>query len=144
MIFWDKNWTPICGYYFWDNPFGANKFCEQLGCYSGGEVFPTNYASGWKTLQNQIQYKQMSWNYTVDAFRFGSCRKNDKWGRCTGGCNDNKIGGSCDVNSSAICESGHSVRINITCSCSCTKSSSCTGNVVCFDSNTIDVSKNKA
>ena len=131
MIFWNQTWTPICGHYFWDNPFGANKFCEQLGCYSGGEVRPMRYESAWDDTPT---------NYTVDAFRFGSCRKDDKWGRCTGGCNDNKIGGSCDVNSSAICESGYSVRINITCSCSCTKSSSCTGNVVCFDSNTIDVS----
>ena len=120
MIFWNKTWSPICGHYFWDNPFGATKFCEQLGCYSGGEVLPNNYGK-----------HSTPANYTVDAFRFGACRENDNWGKCTGGCNDDQNGGSCYKDSSANCKAGQPVAINITCSCSCTKPSSCTGIKMC-------------
>ena len=119
MIFWNKKWSPICGHYFWDNPYGATKFCEQLGCYSGGKVLPMT-----GKYSTPI-------NYTVDAFRFGTCGKDDKWEECTGGCNDNEIGGSCYKNASANCKAGQPVAINITCSCSCTKTTSCTGNKRC-------------
>ena len=116
MIFWNGVWSPICGHYFWDNSNGARKFCEQLGCYAGGMVVDLDIGT-WK-------------HYSVDAFRVGKCQHDDSWGSCTGGCNDNEIGGHCNehVMNTGMCNAGQPVRIKITCPCSCTKSSSCTGN----------------
>ena len=121
MIFWDKIWSPICGHYFWNNHFGATKFCEQLGCYFGGEVFPMVYGI------SDLDYGKAPY-YSVDAFKVGSCLKGDTWGKCTGGCNDMEVGGNCHQNTKALCTPRDPVRINITCSCKCTKPSSCTGN----------------
>ena len=96
MIYWNNIWSPICGHYFWDNKFGAKKFCEQLGCYSGGEVLPLFPIKG-----DSISTHPIHRNYSVDAFRLGMCLKEDKWGYCTGNCNDNVIGGTCFQNSHA-------------------------------------------
>ena len=122
MIYWNNTWSPICGHYFWDNKFGAKKFCEQLGCYSGGEVSPLFPIKG-----DSISTHPIHRNYSVDAFRLGMCLKEDKWGYCTGNCNDYTIGGTCFQNSHANCSTGEPVGIKITCPCTCTKSSSCNG-----------------
>ena len=29
-VFWDGIWTPICGYWFWNNDNGADLFCFRI------------------------------------------------------------------------------------------------------------------
>ena len=123
MIFWNKSWHPICGHYFWDNDIGASKFCEQLGCYSGGTVSQAQQLIIKEELTNNLS----SLSYPVDSFRFGKCEDDDPWGKCSGGCNDNRLGGKCHTNANASCQAGQSLRVKVTCSCSCTKNTSCTG-----------------
>ena len=49
------NYSPICGYDFWDNDYGAEAACLDLG-FDAGEVFRTNAI------------------YGIDATSFGSCK----------------------------------------------------------------------
>ena len=35
LVFWDSQWIPICGHYFWDNQHGAELFCRKMGFESG-------------------------------------------------------------------------------------------------------------
>ena len=121
-VFWNNHWSPICGHYFWDNQYGAKKFCEQLGCYSGGKVSPVFLTKG-----SSISTHPMRQNYSVDAFKLGTCLANDKWGNCNGGCNDYSVGNHCINNKNANCAAGEPVGIRITCPCTCTKTSSCRG-----------------
>ena len=82
-IFWSGAWFPICGHRFWDNQIGAQKFCNILG-YQNGEQW------GEETARS----------YEVDAFRVGKCEEADDWfQKCTGGCNDYKVGGRCSDDS---------------------------------------------
>ena len=97
VICWDKEWSPICGHYFWDNEHGVAKFCQQLG-----------YSSG--TFLHHI-----TGAYQKDAFKIGECRKDDTWLNCSGGCNDYEIGGSCKGHPFANCSSGHTIKIAISC-----------------------------
>lgn len=99
-IFWDNLWSPICGHYFWDNQDGATKFCQKMG-----------YASG--------EHTRLDKAYSVDAFRLGKCNENDEWDtKCSGGCNDYEIGGSCSNSmfSAADCTVAGKVAMTITCS----------------------------
>ena len=34
-------------------------------------------------------------SYTIDSFKIGQCGSDDAWLQCSGGCNDNNIGGKC-------------------------------------------------
>ena len=120
MIFWRKQWNPICGHYFWDNQYGAKMFCQQLGCYVGGVVRPAFPIKG-----NSISTYPMQQNYSVDSFRLGMCLPEDRWGNCKGNCNDNVVGGSCFRNMNANCSAGEPVGIHISCPCTCTQKSSC-------------------
>ena len=123
MIFWNQSWHPICGHYFWDNHIGASKFCEQLGCYSGGTAFPI-----WQLTDKEMRADNVSsLSYPVDSFRFGKCEDDDAWNKCQGGCNDNRLGGKCHTDEKASCQAGQPVRVKVTCSCSCTRNSSCIG-----------------
>jgi len=35
LVFWDGQFTPICGHWFWNNNYGATLFCKKLGYESG-------------------------------------------------------------------------------------------------------------
>ena len=48
-----------------------------------------------------------------DAIRVGKCNSNDEWLKCTGGCNDLKIGGAC--NQFANCAAGQMASVEIKC-----------------------------
>ena len=84
FIFWDNLWSPLCGHYFWDNQYGADKFCQKLG-----------YASG------RHSGKPIPRTYPVDSFNIGTCLETDEWPCCTGGENYFALGstltnGTCD------------------------------------------------
>ena len=64
MILWNKLWNPICAHDFWDNQYGAEKFCQKLG-YNTGEL---------------SKIKKM---YPVDKLIVGTCNKDDSWPICT-------------------------------------------------------------
>ena len=34
-VFFNHQWVPICGHWFWDNDEGANLFCQELGFEAG-------------------------------------------------------------------------------------------------------------
>ena len=107
FIFWDSQWFPICGHYFWDNNIGSSLFCKKLG-YDRGNV---------KRAENGEKYG-------VDSFRVGLCYEGDDWENCNGGCNDYQAGGYCgngDINdrgngnSGARCEKYYGAKITIAC-----------------------------
>ena len=84
LIFWDNLWSPLCGHYFWDNQYGAEKCCQKLG-------YPSGMHFG-KPIQK---------TYPVDSFSVGTCLSEDKWPCCTGGENYFSAGrpalnGTCD------------------------------------------------
>ena len=66
-------------------------------------------------------------SYTVDAFKIGQCDSDDAWLQCSGGCNDNDIGGRCTDNVYMDCAAGQPVKINITCEGNSSKTTSCEG-----------------
>ena len=72
-IFWDNQWIPICGHWFWNNDIGASKFCEKLGYDSG-------------TIQKSTE------KYSRDSFGLGQCNNDDPWPYCTGGGNSMVVG----------------------------------------------------
>ena len=78
MIYWDNQWVPICGHYFWDNDYGATLFCKKLGFLSGKV-----YGGGGQ-------------KYSTDSFRIGRCINGDEWKNCSGRCNDYQLGGKCN------------------------------------------------
>ena len=43
LIFWDKVWSPICGHYFWDNQYGAKKFCQHTDVSNSSKSITTNF-----------------------------------------------------------------------------------------------------
>ena len=123
FIFWDGQWSPICGHYFWDNMYGANLFCKGLG-YQYGEL--------------NVSQKL----YDVDSFRIGGCGVKDTWPECKSGCNDYQLGESCgngnindagNGNRDARCDANHSHKLVIDCSGGHTsKSTSCLGVYECI------------
>ena len=34
-VYFNNQWTPICGHWFWNNNIGATLFCQELGYNSG-------------------------------------------------------------------------------------------------------------
>ena len=102
-MYWNEQWTPICGHYFWDNNVGADLFCQKLGFSSG--VLSSGLYPNQKT---KIKLES-------DAIRIGKCAANDKWLNCTGGCNDLATGGHCPGNSNAACSAGDLSGITIEC-----------------------------
>ena len=103
MIFWDGLWSPICGRWFWDNQFGATKFCQRLG-YQSGKVLGRGSGE----------------TYSSNSFKVGTCNKNDDWTNCRGGGNDYKLVEGC--------VKGQPVKITIACSGGSTAlTSSCPG-----------------
>ena len=35
LIFWEGEWTNICGHRFWDDDIGAKLFCNKIGYEQG-------------------------------------------------------------------------------------------------------------
>ena len=96
-IYQNEKWMPICGHWFWDNNKGASLFCQQLG-YKIGIVKQ-------ESIARQVPLPD-------DGFRIGECKTNDIWGQCTGGCNDQTIGGT----HCSDCRSGAMAGLKIECS----------------------------
>ena len=68
LFFWDRKWSPICGWSFWDDNVGATTFCNKLG-YKSGTV-------------NKVQNR-----YPVASVRIGKCGDGDELTACTAGGN---------------------------------------------------------
>ena len=105
-MYWDFEWYPICGHYFWDNNVGATLICNKLG-HNSGAVF-----------------RHPGEKYIHSSFKVGKCDINDNLLNCSGGCNDYKVGGYCgnqnmdDVangNPGARCDKHHGPKISIQC-----------------------------
>ena len=95
FIFWDNLWSPLCGHYFWDNQYGAVKFCQKLG-----------YALGIHSG------KPINRTYPVDSFSIGACLESDEWPSCTGGENYFTPG---KAFTNGTCEKSNNEAIMITC-----------------------------
>ena len=108
MIYHENSWVPICGHYFWNNDIGANRFCQKIG-----------YDSGLVSVKNESK------SYGVDAFSIGQCNENDSGLNCSGGCNDNKVGGKCAEDNKIDCSAGQPVRIRIVCEGNSNETASC-------------------
>ena len=67
-MFWERKWSPICGYSFWDDNAGATSFCNKLG-YRAGTV-------------NKIQG-----SYSISHLRVGKCREGEELAECSAGGN---------------------------------------------------------
>ena len=102
MIFWNGVLSPICGHYFWDNQYGATKFCQKLGYDSG-------------------QQQRSGNSYATDAFQVGRCNENDDWLSCNGGGNHYSA-------EEGWCAAGNNVGLIVTCQGTSGKTASCTGN----------------
>ena len=109
-MYWDNQWIPICGHYFWDNQEGASLFCKKIG-YSKGSI------------------SRKHGKYPQDSFRIGKCNAGDDWSSCKGGCNGYTIGGACA--NGASCDKEQHVKIEITCEGWDGKTTkSCDGNII--------------
>ena len=97
MIFWEEQWKPICGHYFWNNQNGAKLFCNRLG-YDSAVLSKT------------------SGRYLMDSLRIGQCENGDTLESCSGGCNDYQLGGSCSDNNPVSCEAKHGGKFTVECS----------------------------
>ena len=64
FLFWDGNWSSICGHWFWDNQHGVEAFCQKLG-FKGGMFSKKN-----------IPYKD-------DAIQVGKCSSEETIDSCT-------------------------------------------------------------
>ena len=100
-------YRPICGHYFWDNNYGADLFCKELDRkYRSGKI-----TAGYSGVFGV-------YNLGSDAIRIGKCREGDSWLRCSGGCNDNQVGGQCPSirTGNGQCTAGARAGIKIECS----------------------------
>ena len=94
-VYYDGEWHPICGHYFWNNNNGAAAVCKKLG-YAVGFLGKTNA------------------KYAKDAMPVGGCANSGQaLTSCTGGANawgifDYNRGGS-------LCTKGQSVGITVRC-----------------------------
>ena len=90
-VFWNGNWAPICGHWFWNNNHGATLFCQKLD---------SSFTSGIVTRREDKPLES-------DGLRIGECREQDHWLSCSGGGNklDNpSCGGGCCAGSEASIE----------------------------------------
>lgn len=113
-IFWENQWSPICGHYFWNNQVGAKLFCQKLGYQTG------TFSRG------------SGQTYSMDSFRIGQCNTGDTWESCTGGCNDYQSGGACS--NGVKCDQTQRVKITIECNGGeSIKTTSCGGKILYSD-----------
>ena len=96
-IWINDKWSPICGHYFWNNPYGATLFCKKLS---------SEYTSG--------KVKNTGLPLASDGVRVGECLSQDKsLSSCTGGCSDYpEVGGQCGGGN---CSAGQRAAIEIEC-----------------------------
>ena len=87
-IFWNGDWSPICGHWFWNDQNGAKSFCKKLG-------FPDGSLNKEKS------------EYGEDAIEIGVCRPGEMIHSCTGGSNEYKKTG--------WCQAGNAVKMTISC-----------------------------
>ena len=94
-VFYNGQWGPICGHWFWENDIGASLFCQELG-------FPSGKITKTLTLPS-------------DGLRVGMCLEGDNWLQCSHPkCNQLIIGGQCN-DSSAVCTKGENAAVSIHC-----------------------------
>ena len=96
-VYFNEQWAPICGHWFWENDVGAGLFCQQLGFTDG------------------VIIKKHEVPLPSDGLRVGLCNQGDDWLHCSDkDCNQLEIGGQCD--NGASCESGAMAAVSIECS----------------------------
>ena len=74
-----------------------------------------------------VSSKVQEESYTIDAFKIGQCDSDDAWLQCSGGCNDNNIGGKCSDDINVDCSGGQPVKTKITCHGNSSDTTSCKG-----------------
>lgn len=67
-VFYNSDWYPICGHYFWDNNNGATTICKKLGFQTGQMIKKRN-------------------TYTKDSMPIGKCDPGQDLMSCTRGGN---------------------------------------------------------
>ena len=94
-VFYNGQWGPICGHWFWENDIGASLFCQELG-------FPSGKITKTLTLPS-------------DGLRVGMCQEGDNWLQCSqNDCNQLEFGGFC--NNGGNCQKGQNAAVAIECS----------------------------
>ena len=94
-VYFQNEWVPICGHWFWNNNIGATLFCQELG-------FQYGYIKNQSDLPN-------------DGLRIGQCNAGDSWLQCShDGCNQLEVGGFCN-NGLGACTQGQHVAVSIGC-----------------------------
>ena len=87
-LFWEGDWSPICGHWFWDNQHGAEAFCQKLG-FNGGT------------------FNKVDGAYDEDAIEVGKCNCGETIESCTAGSNIYERTG--------WCKAGQRMKITISC-----------------------------
>ena len=90
-VYFNDEWVPICGHYFWDNDIGATLFCQQLGFKFGA-------------INERLELPN-------DGLRVGRCDEGDPWLQCSR-CGQLQVGGQCDAGS---CNKGQTAAVSINC-----------------------------
>ena len=94
-VYYNGQWGPICGHWFWENDIGASLFCQELG-------FPSGKITKTLTLPS-------------DGLRVGMCQEGDNWLQCSqNDCNQLEFGGFC--NNGGNCQKGQNAAVAIECS----------------------------
>ena len=103
-VFFNEQWVPICGHWFWDNDIGASLFCQKLGCDGGVIKRDSN--------NNLIKFDLQS-----DGLTVGKCDHGDQLMQCTDtypdDCDALVVGGNCDMGGS--CAATQNAAISIEC-----------------------------
>ena len=99
-IYFNGQWVPICGHFFWDNNVGADLFCQKLGFESG----TIKGGKGGSSLQ-----------LSSNGLRVGKCELGDSSVlQCSHeDCNQLELGGKC--NNGGNCAKGQKAAISIKC-----------------------------
>ena len=95
-VFFNEEWVPICGHWFWDNNIGASLFCQQMGFKSGS-------------------IKERNLTLPKDGLTVGKCLNGDKWLQCSltgANCTQLKVGGPC---TNGDCTKGQKAAVSIEC-----------------------------
>ena len=96
---WKGKWTPICGHLFWDNEYGAKKFCQKLDS-------KFNYGKITKRTDKPLER---------DAIWIGKSNREDEWLSFTGECNKLETGGECHEGNYGSCAAGVGPSMEIEC-----------------------------
>ena len=122
QIYWYNKWNYICHKKFSGNNNGVELFCKKLldtfetrqNRTSFGKILPMKNKNSTLTSKNF---------HLEDTFLMGSCKINDTWPHCTGGCNSNDLGKRCyqthTVRNKTLyysCKIGEAIRFSVQCS----------------------------